>query len=343
MRREQIKSFWRWMRWPLAIAVLAMLVIPNLEGISQLVQQGVAWRWLAVAAGFRFLSLAITGYRWSMLLAGQEIHPTKARVARMVGVGYVCNFVLPGTIGGDVAKAGLIAAETPTRRKRALATVPLDRALGMLAFVILGSIAGLLRWSTIPSPLLHTAVTLMIGISVMGVLGMAVCTFTRVGDLSNVASQDDPVTFVQKLMRATRQAVAMLRRSRSTVWVALLLGVIAHTCLCSAGYCCLLAFAGADMPFNWVDQLWLVPSAEVPAAFLSLPGGLGAREGALAYFFGEFATKPEELNRFRDTGVLVGGCYSLVCIALAVVVAGGLLVSGRAWSDDGSKRVLPPA
>ncbi len=337
MNRPWVKNLWRHLRWPMAIGVLCWLIVPNLDGLRELVRQGVAWRWIAAAVACRFLSLALTGYRWNMLLAGQDIRPPKSRVARMVGVGYVCNFVLPGTIGGDVAKAGLIAAETPTRRKRALATVPLDRGLGMLAFVILGSIAGLLRWTTIPSPLLQTAVLLMAGISACGLISLAVVTCTGIAPSITDSTKQDHATPLQKLLQTVRQAIAMLRRARLTVWLALLLGIVAHCCLCSASYCCLMAFTAAEMPFGWVDQLWLVPSAEVPTAFLSLPGGLGAREGALAYFYGEFASTPAQLDRFRDIGVLVGGCYSMVCICLAVGVAGVLMVTGRTWSEDGAE------
>ena len=108
------------------------------EALQELVQQGIRWHWLAVALILRCGSLVVTGVRWNLLLASQGIRPSAGRVARIVGVGYVCNFVLPGTVGGDVAKAGLIVADTPERRKRALATVPLDRALGLLAFLLLG-------------------------------------------------------------------------------------------------------------------------------------------------------------------------------------------------------------
>lgn len=337
-----MKGWWRWLRWPLAIGVLGWLIVPNLDGMSQLVQQGVAWRWLAAATFLRFLSLVITGFRWNMLLAGQEIRPPKSRVARMVGVGYVCNFVLPGTIGGDVAKAGLIAAETPHRRKRALATVPLDRALGMLAFVILGSIAGILCWNSIPSQLLQTAVILMIGISLVGLTSLAFVSYSGMASRFIATSAGEPTTALQKVAQTLEQLIGMLRRSKPTIGIAILQGIVAHMCLCSACFCCLLAITGADLPIRWIDQLWLTPSAEVPTAFLSLPGGLGAREGAMAYFFGEFATDPLQHDRFRDIGVLVGGCYSLICIFLAVCVAGALVFTGRVWAEE-SEPALPSA
>ena len=337
-----MQSWWRWLRWPLAIGVLSWLIIPNLDGIGELVRQGVAWSWLAAAVVLRFFSLAITGYRWNMLLAGQDIRPPRGRVARMVGIGYVCNFVLPGTIGGDVAKAGLIAAETPTMRKRALATVPLDRGLGMLAFVILGSIAGLLCWNSIPSQLLQTAVVLMVAISLIGLIPLGVVTWSDA--VARIVSRRDkqPSGFFEKVVQTLGQSIEMVRRSKQTVWIALLQGIVAHTCLCSACFCCLLAITAADLPVRWIDQLWLTPSAEVPTAFLSLPGGLGAREGAIAYFFGEFASSPAEHDRFRDVGVLAGGCYSLICIFLAVCVAGALAVTGKVWSDE-SEPALPTA
>jgi len=342
MSEEKKKSIWSWIRWPLAIAVLALLVLPNLVSLKNLLQQGVNWQWLVAALGLRFLSLALTTVRWHLLLVGQSIRLPAIRVARMAGVGYVCNFVLPGTVGGDVAKASLIAKDTPDRRIRALATVPLDRILGLLAFLLLGTIAGLMQWSAISSTILRSTVLTMALLSGFGLAGLFVMLWVNVFRLPSelgVKDELETTSRLQQILQKLRRGIVMLRRARGTVVVALLLGLAGHVCLCSASYCCLRAFRAADLPLTWGDQLWLVPAAEVPAAFLSLPGGIGAREGALAYYYGEWAVDPSTVEVYRGMGVLVGGSYSLVCIALALLVGAALAVTGQAAVGESEVRV----
>ncbi|MGI9429521.1 MAG: lysylphosphatidylglycerol synthase transmembrane domain-containing protein [Bythopirellula sp.] len=337
MNSSRWESGWRWLRWPLALGVLGWLIIPHLDDLRELVQQGIRWQWLIAALMLRSASLAVTGARWNLLLSSQGIHPPASRVARIVGVGYVCNFILPGTVGGDVAKAGLIVADTPERRKRALATVPLDRAIGLLAFLLLGTLAGLLRWPLIPSPVLRSAVVVMSAISLSGLLSLLFVLLSKSFHYREASNgEDDAVGILQKLMQALRRGTSILQRARGAVLTALLLSLLGHLCLCSASYSCLQAFRAADLPITWSDQLWLVPAAEVPAAFLALPGGLGAREGALAYFYGEFASDPALIERYRGIGVLVGGTYSIVCITLAVLV-------GLALAAGGPSRESAPA
>jgi hypothetical protein len=313
----------------LALGVLGWLILPHLEGLRELVQQGIRWQWLVAALILRAGSLAVTGARWNLLLSSQGIHPSASRVARIVGVGYLCNFILPGTVGGDVAKAGLIVADTPERRKRALATVPLDRALGLLAFLLLGTLAGLLRWPLIPSPVLRSAVVAMAAISLSGLTALMFVLLSRSWHYREKSTgEDDAFGMWQKLGQASWRGIAILQHARGAVLMALLLSLLGHVCLCSASYSCLKAFRAAELPVAWSDQLWLVPAAEVPAAFRALPGGIGAREGALAYFYGEFASDPALIERYRGLGVLVGGSYSIVCITLAVLVGLALAVSG---------------
>lgn len=335
MSSTKRKGWWRWLRWPLALGVLGWLIVPNLEALRQLVEQGIRWPWLGAALLLRLGSLVITGVRWKLLLRSQGIHPAPGRVAHIVGVGYVCNFVLPGTVGGDVAKAGLIAADTPERRKRALATVPLDRGLGLLSLLMLGAIAGLLGWNAIPSQLLRSAVGVMCVISGVGVAALALVMFKAVPAASDADSSAG--NLLQKIIRQVLRAVAVVQRARGAVIASLALSLIGHVGLCSASYSCLRAFRAADLPITWSDQLWLVPAAEVPAAFLALPGGLGAREGALSIFYREFAADPTTAELYAGVGVLVGGSFSLVSIALAALVGVALAVSSsvREKSPDG--------
>jgi uncharacterized protein (TIRG00374 family) len=93
--------------------------------------------WLLAALLVMPISYLITSYRWHLLLETLEIHVRQSRtfVLNMVGAFY--NSFMPGSTGGDVAKA-YYASKHTNHRTRAVMSVLVDRAIGLLALVILG-------------------------------------------------------------------------------------------------------------------------------------------------------------------------------------------------------------
>ena len=342
---------WGWLRWPLALGLIAWLILPNLDGLRELVGAGVLWRWLVAAAGLRLFALGLAGVRWNLLLAGQQTNVPALQVFRLQCVGYVCNFLFPGTWGGDVARAGLIAADTPEHRMRGAATVPLDRGIGLLAFILIGAIAGLVRWDTIPAGLPRLAV---IGLVVLAVLGVAFLCALLLAPMprrrrkpSEEAAQydDDPrpvpdeavdaPTRRQRLGRELLLGLSLLRESRTSVMIAFLLATVGHACLCLSLYCCLPAYPAAAVPVTATDHFWLVPAAEVPAAFLPVPGGVGAREGTLSLLYGSLSADEDVSRRYAEIGVIVAATFSSVCLVLAAII-GTLLALGGFRLSTGS-------
>jgi uncharacterized protein (TIRG00374 family) len=86
------------------------------------------------------LTFLITGFRWHLLLGaiGIELGAAKAFVINMVGAFY--NTFMPGSTGGDVVKAYYAAKNAPRQRTRAVMSVIVDRAIGLLALIILGGV-----------------------------------------------------------------------------------------------------------------------------------------------------------------------------------------------------------
>src|SRR6266550_1579807 len=83
------------------------------------------------------VTFLITTYRWHALLEALDIHIGLGRafVLNMVGAFY--NTFMPGSTGGDVLKAYYVASHTH-RRTRAVMSVLVDRAIGLVALVIMG-------------------------------------------------------------------------------------------------------------------------------------------------------------------------------------------------------------
>lgn len=343
------RRWWGRLRWPVGLGVVAWLIVPNWNGLREIVAAGVAWPWLLGAAGMRMTALGLACVRWNLLLVGQQIHLPWHRVLRLQCTGYVCNFLFPGTWGGDVARAGLIAADTPDRRMRGAASVPLDRGLGLLAFVLVGAIAGLANWSQIPPGLLRLAVIALVALAALGTALLSAMllfpvsrrkTESATGETTKPDVETEPGTRQpvdapeatparrRRLAHELLVGLSLLRASRGSVVVAFLLAILGHSCLCASLYCCLRAYPAAKVPATAADHFWIVPAAEVPAALLPVPGGVGAREGTLALLYGSLTADSVLSDRYSEVGVIVAATFSTVCLMLALVVGLGLALSG---------------
>lgn len=113
-------------------------------GVSRMVREA-DWIFLAGAILIMPLSYLLTSYRWHVLLESQHIHIGMARtfVINMVGAFY--NSFMPGSTGGDLAKA-YYSSKYTEHRTRAVLTVVVDRILGLLALLVLGGVLAAFQW-----------------------------------------------------------------------------------------------------------------------------------------------------------------------------------------------------
>jgi uncharacterized protein (TIRG00374 family) len=106
-------------------------------------------RFILAALAIFPLTVIITSLRWHELLKALDIRLTVARtfVLNMVAMFY--NTIVPaGSTGGDFLKAYYVARQTH-HRTRAVMSVVVDRAIGLLALIILGGTMAALQ-SQIP-------------------------------------------------------------------------------------------------------------------------------------------------------------------------------------------------
>ena len=92
------------------------------------------------------LGLLITFFRWHLLVRVVEPGFTLRATMLLGFVGYVFNLVLPGAVGGDLIKASYLS-RMHIRKTRAIATLVIDRVLGLLGLFVLAAIAGVLAWA----------------------------------------------------------------------------------------------------------------------------------------------------------------------------------------------------
>ncbi len=78
--------------------------------------------------------------RWWRLLALAECPCSWWNALRLSFLGLFFNLVMPGLTGGDLPKAILVVRENPERRAAALATVVIDRLVGLWTLVTLATV-----------------------------------------------------------------------------------------------------------------------------------------------------------------------------------------------------------
>ena len=97
------------------------------------------------------LFLIIINARWWWLLRANRLDVGFFEVQRLAWIGFFFNNVIPGTTGGDVVKAIYIAKRCSTNRVQALVSVVVDRIVGLLSLLLIGSLASLLAVNRFPT------------------------------------------------------------------------------------------------------------------------------------------------------------------------------------------------
>jgi len=268
---------------------------------------------IACALGFVLLCVLCIVTRWWRLLYLTGCTTPWLTCVRLTFVGMFFNTVLPGSTGGDLARAYVVVREHPERRAGALVSVLMDRLLGLMAMTLLASaavasaderFAFLLPWT------LCAAVALAMGLLALAHEGVR--RFLRVDQILRRLPQ------ARRLLDLDSNVKSILRRPGELV-IALTLSMGNH--LFAAGAICSLGRAfGADLPF--LDFLCVSTVANTLTAVPISPGGLGVGEVLFGSLF-------EVAGSLYMLGVASSFTYRLVMMAagllggLALVLPGG--------------------
>ena len=314
-----------WLKWLLAVGLLAALFWFNREGLADLSHREIGWSFFVMAVGVRFGSLCLTFLRWWLLVTGIGL-PFSVREAFRLGLlGEACNFVGPGAAGGDLVKAACLAKDTPGRRASAVATVLLDRVLGLWALFAAGALASLMPVGTQPGPEMAWAVRVLWGGSIAGLIGitlMLIPAVTRSRPMRWVTTWPAVGRIAKELM----DSIGFYQGRPSAIVGAGVLSLFGHVGFLSSFYLCALSLhgslgadAGQAIP-GYVDHLVGLPLPEALSAAVPTPAGIGALEGALAWFYQQHQQTVDPnststmLESARANGLLTALAYRMTAL-----------------------------
>lgn len=328
------QQFFSWLRWPFAIGIVVFLFLQGRDGFAQVSSHHFAWWWLAAAFGLRAGSFLVSLSRWFLLLRAQNESFRFAEIFRLGCLGNAMNFVVPGTVGGDVAKTMLASRANGRSVTIIAATVLLDRLIGILGITLLGVTAAAfvpIAWTVRE---LSVAISMFAMASTIGVAGLWLATQPSVLQWKIVLWLQS-VRGIGGFVREVINGLKLFHSRPAFIWSALLMSVAGHCCNVTAFACCIWGM-GLESRVPTIATLFVVfPVVEVVAAMLPLPGGVGAREGGVQYLFA--AMRPEIGAVAGSAGLFAALGFSAVSILLAavcgVIAACGVPSRWRASAD----------
>ncbi|WP_010586879.1 lysylphosphatidylglycerol synthase transmembrane domain-containing protein [Schlesneria paludicola] len=311
-------------KWLLAIGLLAGLYVMCGKDLAKLKDRQILWGMFGAALLVRLASLMATFTRWRLLVRGTGLPFSLRESFRLGMLGEACNLMGPGAVGGDLIKAALLAKDHPKRIPSVLATVFLDRVLGMWALFVLGALASLSPAGTKPGPELQWAVWVLWGGAVAGLFGiglMFVPAFTHSRLMHWLTTWRIGGRIVKELM----DSVQMYQGKPQIVIGAALLGLAGHFGFLTSFYFCALSLHHGQIIPGFIDHIVGLPLPEALSAAVPTPGGVGALEGAVAWFYQQAQkslvpdSTQEQLATALSNGVLTALGYRLTSFVWGAV------------------------
>jgi uncharacterized membrane protein YbhN (UPF0104 family) len=249
------------------------------KGLARMVREANPWL-LALSVLVFPVTMFLTTVRWNEILRSQEIRIPFTRVLVLNLVGNFYNSFLPGSTGGDFAKAFYASRQTPYKI-RAVISVFVDRVIGLLALVMLGGTASAIQWlfvATPGSPTAHAtrnvtlacvAITVAAGVGGLFMLSRSLRRSLGINQLVGRLP-------MQHHLKRVREIVGLYRAHalRMFWWIAVTLPVHA-TVVVSA----LLAGKAFNLPIDSAYYFVCVPVMVLSASLPISPQGAGVMEG----------------------------------------------------------------
>jgi hypothetical protein len=123
--------------------LLGLAIWTNRKALADVFRGPVDFRLFGLAFVIYMTALVATFFRWYFLVRAVGL-PFRVMDAIKLGfIGNVYNLVIPGAVGGDILKAVFLVRARPQAKAWAIASMVIDRILGLAGLFLLAGVAGI--------------------------------------------------------------------------------------------------------------------------------------------------------------------------------------------------------
>jgi len=193
-----------------------------------LYEQPKRWHLLAVAFFCQLAAVALTFIRWRWLLRTLRLECSRHDAFRFGFFGLMLNLAPLGIVGGDAVKAVLIAQKNPHYKAQAVASVFIDRFVGLLVMFICGAV--FVCWTGFAfrqEILAKTFTHLVFAFTVASLIGTSIVflPFFAKGHFERLIEK---IPFCGKLLGTLIQALLLYRNHKRCLLQCCLITVFVH-------------------------------------------------------------------------------------------------------------------
>ena len=266
-------------------------------------------RWSVLVAAWCFCATAVmlTVIRWWYLVRALEL-PFRFKDAMRIGyLGYMFNLAPLGIIGGDLLKAMMLAHEYKKSRATAIASVIVDRLIGLYMLFVVASVAILLTgfWK-MPNEDIRWICYLTFIFTAVGFVGICVLLTPGVTDGRGTRALDR-VPKAGHVLHNLIDAVRMYRRKLHVLGFASLMTVGVH-CSFATGIYLIARGLYTDIP-SLADHMVLSP---LSASTGVIPLPMGPFEAVLEFLY-------RQVDQPEYRGLIVALGYRVICVIIAMI------------------------
>lgn len=317
VRLSGLRLIWNWLKWPLAIGILALLFWKNRQGFHDFSEQDKHWPLLGLALLLIATGVGLTFVRWHWLVRALGFEFRLLDACRLGLMGSAVGYIGPGTLGGDSFKAVAVASGQTSRRIMIVATVFLDRILGLLALLWVGALGAWLSRNTYVSELHTTVRTVFWLSSIAGSVGLVILLIPAVTH-SRWIGWVAHLPVVGRVFQQLLDGLALYQQRPIVLLGATSLAVIGHCLMISGLYCCALGLGGWAP--SLASHLYFTPAAEI-IGLIPTPSGIGPQEFAIQEGYGAVAGTQVSPATARQSGFFAGIAFRLIHMFIAAVGA----------------------
>jgi glycosyltransferase 2 family protein len=281
------------LKYGLGIGLLAWVIwnywdgTDDSPGLAQALQKPVAVFPLLLAACAYLTGILLTFYRWYVLVRAQGLPFTLAAAMRLGLIGFYLSTFLPGSVGGDIIKAAFIAREQ-SRRTVAVATVIVDRFIGLCGLFWLVAFVGGFAWlggfmEEVARDAEAAAYLRMIVLLALGVMAGSFTVWFAAGFVSDEHAE----RFARGLERIPKlggalaelwRALHLYRQQGKSVAFTLLISMVAHVGFVLTFYLAAQTLTPPREIPTMTAHFLIVPVGMIVEAGVPSPGGVGGGE-----------------------------------------------------------------
>ena len=300
----------------LVSGLLLWLVLAKLDVASiQMRLSAADWRWSTAAVAISPCAVLLAAWRWRVLSLGLL---SRGESIRYTWIGLFFGSIVPGAVGGDVAKGVSLAAQRTTARDvRLPMSIIVDKLVGFWVLLLLFLVVAPVVLGTHPNLVAGLRATIWAtGLAtVVGLFaGLAIALPRGSTWAAGVASRI-PVAFLRRVAERVLGAIAVYRGHGPALRRAVAICILIHAVNAFALWLVLRSLA---IPANGLFAATFYFSLSV---LVSLPisiSGVGVRDVLAATLFTAFGLNPESgvafswlLLGLNLPNALVGGAIQL--------------------------------